>query len=247
MKIDLSCPIEVRGYVLSYSEHSMQASVRMYNLTPRRIASFEAVARWHSSEENKSIVCPFSMDTPRAAGETIFQIALDNNRLPTADSLEILFNTVRFQDGDADWQANNGPFAEMQPLPGLESNELTLLRNAAGTDAVCYPRQDSRIWTCVCGRMNLNNADQCVRCHRDHFEALSFTPERVQNSQTAEAIVSPSTLQEGFLRRRSRLMRRTLLMSLAVLAIATLFALGLPVHDVPRSEPASVLSAVAEP
>ena len=137
MKIDLSCPIEVRGYALDCTQPIARASVRLYNLTNRRIEGFEAVARWHSRVENRKILCPFSMERLHAGSESMFQIELDNRRLPDADSLEILFNSVRFEDGDREWRAGNVPYTEIGPLPPMGSEELRMLKAAAGEDAVC--------------------------------------------------------------------------------------------------------------
>lgn len=228
MKLDLSCPIEVRGYALTCSERGLQAEVRLYNLSGRSIESFEAVARWHSSSENRKIVCPFSMERVHACGRNMFRITLDNNRLPGADSLEILFNTIRFEDGDSEWRAGSGPFAEMEPLPPMSEHEKNMLRTVAGSDAVCYPKQDAQTWRCVCGRLNPNGADACVRCRRDHFSALGFTPENVQfhyeNDHTAPAETAEPlpVLERRFVRRRARLFQQTLLIALAALAVTVL-------------------------
>lgn len=241
MKIDLSCPIEVRGYVLSYTENGMQAAARLYNLTPRRIASFEAVARWRSGPDGRKIICPFSMEHVHAAGESIFQISLDNNRLPDADRLEILFNTVRFEDGGAEWHAGDGPFAEMSPLPPMSADELSVLKSVAGEDAVCYPRQDSQTWTCVCGRMNPNPSELCARCHRDHFTAIGYTPEKVSFLHEARKPVEavPEISAHGRTR-RTGILRRTLLWTLAILALTTFFIL----QEYPANAPLHASAAI---
>lgn len=226
MKIDLSCPIEVRGYVLSYTENGMQAAARLYNLTTRRIASFEAVARWRSGRDGRKIVCPFSMERVHACGESIFQISLDNTRLPDADSLEILFNTVRFEDSDAEWHAGDGPFAEMNPLPPMSAEELSILKDVAGEDAVCYPSQNSQAWTCVCGRINSNSTESCARCHRSHFTSIGYTPEKVRFLHEARKPVDvPAELPKGSPVRRMNLFRRTLLWTLAILALTAFIVL----------------------
>ena len=54
--------------------------------------------------------------------------------------LELCFSRVRFADG-GEWRAGAGPFAEMQPLPPIVPGELAALRELAGGDAVCYPKQ----------------------------------------------------------------------------------------------------------
>lgn len=242
MKIDLSCPIEVRGYALSCSDRGMQAVVRLYNLTDRRIASIEAVARWQCTPENRKIVCPFSMEHMNACGRSFFQITLDNNRMPDADNIEILFNTVRFEDGDPEWHAGNGPFAEMAPLPPLNSEEMMLLKSVGGDDAVCWPKQNDAVWTCVCGRMNPFGTDMCARCHRSMNDAMACTPEYAQEqlNRAAEPTIPVEVLERRFERRRSRLFQRTLLFALVALAVTAF----LVVCEQPAPKP-TVLNASA--
>lgn len=242
MKIDLSCPIEVRGYVLNYTEKGMQAAARLYNMTTRRIASFEAVARWSNGPDGRKIVCPFSMEHVHACGESMFQISLDNNRLPDADRLEILFNTIRFEDGDTEWHAGNGPFAEMNPLPPMSSDELSMLKSVAGDDAVCYPHPDFQTWTCVCGRMNPAESESCARCRRDRFTSIGYTPEKVRFLYEAQKPAEPVPEISGRSRiRRTGMFRRTFLWTLAILALTAFFFL----QDNPMDTNASLNASAA--
>ena len=111
---------------------------------------------------------PFCVERLRACGGHGFRIALETALLPEADRLELCFSRVRFADG-GEWRAGAGPFAEMQPLPPIVPGELAALRELAGGDAVCYPKQTSKLWRCVCGRLNPNDEDRCARCRRDHI------------------------------------------------------------------------------
>lgn len=179
MKVDLSCPVEVRGYALSGDGDAMRASVRLYNLTRRRVAWLEGAAGWFSAS-GKRMATPFRADSLRAPGESAFRIALETSRLPDANRLELRFSRVGFDDGD-EWRAGDGPFADLEPLPAIAPAELDALRDFAGADAVCYPKQTSQIWRCVCGRLNPNDADTCARCHRSHFAAIACTSDAVRS------------------------------------------------------------------
>lgn len=179
MKVDLSCPVEVRGYALSGDGDAMRASVRLYNLARRRVAWLEGAAGWFSAS-GKRMATPFRADSLRAPGESAFRIALETSRLPDANRLELRFSRVGFDDGD-EWRAGDGPFADLEPLPAIAPAELDALRDFAGADAVCYPKQTSQIWRCVCGRLNPNDADTCARCHRSHFAAIACTPDAVRS------------------------------------------------------------------
>lgn len=228
MKLDLSCPIEVRGYTLSFADGIPEASVRLYNLTTRRIASFEAIAKWRSSANGKSIALPFCTDRLRAGGESGFKINLTCNRLSDADQIELIFSSIRFEDGE-DWRAGTGLIVDIEPLEPISTSDLCALRTVAGEDAVCFPQQNDETWRCICGRVNHNTSESCVRCHRKHQFALGCTPENVRFLSTA---IQPDSVQPeeddlhlNYTRQRSRLFHRTLATAVVALALTILLIL----------------------
>lgn len=234
MKLDLSCPIELRGYTLSYTDGAAQASVRLYNLTNRRIASFEAIAKWRSRTTDRGVAMPFCAERLRAGAENGFKINLTCDRQPDADRLELVFTSVRFEDGGPDWRAGEGKIVEIKPLEAISSEDHAALRSVAGDDAVCFPKQDGQIWRCVCGRVNALDEENCARCHRSRTIAMNCTPEAVRAQKTASA---PEEFHEGeealiasmraqYLRHRSRLLRRTVAMAIAALALTVLLVLN---------------------
>ncbi len=232
MKLDLSCPIEMRGYSLSYVNGMPEASVRLYNLTNRRIASFQAIAKWHSRVSEKSIAMPFSAERLRAGGENGFKINLTCNRLADADQLELVFTSVQFEDGDG-WRAGEGLIVEIAPLEAISAADLAALRSIAGEDAVCFPKQDAQTWRCVCGRVNPNSADSCARCHRDQHISLGNSPENVHFLAKAIHPAEPdfndddalSELHSSYLRQRAKLFRRTLATAIVALALTALLVM----------------------
>ena len=229
MKLDLSCPIEVRGYSLRSGNGCAEAAVRLYNLSARQIASFEAVAKWHDSASDRSLATPFTIERLHAGGEKAFKVDLNTALLPDADALELLFTRVRFEDGSPDWRSGSGPFVELKPLPAIDSETLALLRSEAGPDAVCFPEQRAQIWRCVCGRLNPNDAEHCARCRRIRTIALSFTPDSLPSepAQPADVKDELAALQSDYLRQRKRLLRRTMLAAIAMLALTVGLVLGL--------------------
>lgn len=250
MKLDLSCPIEVRGYTLTYSGTKAEASVRLFNLSEHRIEAIEAIAKWRCGATNQVFASPFSVNRLHAAARDGFYVALTTDHLPSADSVELLFRRVRFEDGD-EWCGGDGPFAEIEPLPAIESGDLDALRAIAGADAVCYPKQDSQTWRCVCGRINSNSTESCVRCRRDHFTAISLTQESVR-ARREEASALPAQeaelaeLHARYLRQRSKTLHRALLAAAAALALTVLLTLGIHPHS-PANQyvaPASEMTAV---
>ena len=231
MKLDLSCPIELRGYTLTCEDEKVIAVLRLYNLTNRRIDSFEAVAKWRNTS-GRCLACPFTADHLRAAGESIFSFTLSTDRLPDADTLELLFTSVRYEDGTPDWRPEGGPYAEMEPLPFLTSDELSQLRRTFGEDAVCRPRQDDQIWLCTCGRMNANETGVCARCHRTRDRVLHGDAEPLEVVPPKSTTASFETLQAKCLRRNARLLRRTFVVAIAALAVTVFLVLNSPDADV---------------
>lgn len=234
MKLDLSCPIELRGYTLSYTDSAVQASVRLYNLTNRRIASFEAIAKWRSRTTDRGIAMPLRADRLRAGGENGFRINLSCDRQPDADQLDLVFTSVRFEDGGADWRAGEGMIVDVAPLEPISSADLEALRSLAGSDAVCFPKRDRQVWRCICGRTNALGDDACMRCHRNQCSTLELTRERVlaqyvpaetsTSAESEEALIA--NMHARYLRQRSRLLRRTVAMAIAALALTVLFVLN---------------------
>ena len=244
MKLDLSCPIEVRGYLMSRNDGCTEVSVRLYNLSAHRISGFEAVAKWHDSNSGRSLAAPFIAERLRAGGENGFRITLTADHLPDADELELAFTRVHFEDGSPDWIGGDGPFADLEPLPAIDAETLSLLRAEAGADAVCFPEQRAQIWRCVCGRLNSNDDAHCARCHRDRTAALDHTPDRLHKEQDP-CIASGddlAALQADYVRQRSRLLRRTLLACVAILALTVCLVLGLD-RNVPAQPSEKLISA----
>ena len=242
MKLDLSCPIELRGYALVCKDGRADATARLYNLSDRRIASFEAVAKWRSELAGRSLACPFTADGLRAEKRSFFSMELTTDRLPDADSVELLFTRVRFEDGE-EWRAGNGLYAEIGPLPFLRPDELTRLRAQMGDDAVCLPRDDGETWLCACGRVNAG--ETCVRCRRSRVEVLAFRPEPAEPEPADETPAEArefEALQTRALRRQSRALRRALALSIAVLAVGVLAVLCAPKPAVQTVAAASALA-----
>lgn len=247
MKLDLSCPIELRGYTLSFADGIAEASVRLYNLTTRRIASFEAIAKWRSSASGKSVALPFCSDRLRAGGEDGFRINLSCHRLSDADQLELVFTSVRFEDGE-DWRAGAGMIVEIEPLEPISASDLSALRTVAGEDAVCFPLRNDQTWRCICGRMNQVSSESCARCHRKQPFALGCTPENVRFLSTAiqpgSAQSEVDELQKNYFRQRTRLFHRTLATAIAALVLTVLLILSYQPSDAGNASAEAALEAI---
>lgn len=234
MKLDLSCPIELRGYTLTAENGQINAELRLYNLSRLRIDSFESVVQWRCAE-GRSLAYPFSAAHLRAVGESFFFYALNTDRLPEATSVELIFTSVRFENGDS-WRSGNGPYANVEPLPFLSSDDLNHLRRRFGEDAVCRPQRDDVYWRCVCGRINADKTSVCARCHRLREDVFSSdVPPPVE-----PMVPAVEAMQAKSLRRHAQRLRRTFAVAIAVLALAATLALCGPARP---ANPTNVATA----
>ena len=237
MKVDLSCPVELRGYELTSDDAGRtRASVRLYNLAGRRISAFEAVVRWENSRTGASAAVPFTAEHLRAGGRSYFTLSLSTDLVCAADYVELNFTRVRFEDGDREWRAGGGMIVEIsetEPLSGPEQNALLAL---AGEDAIRFPEENEKTWTCVCGRVNLQSGRPCVRCGRGHDDVFpALTRESVLASDIrVEAVLDlddmplderrdmrrrEERMHRELRRKRAALIRRTAVAAVAVLAL----------------------------
>ena len=235
MKVDLSCPVELRSYeLISDDAGHTRANICLYNLSARRVSGFEAVAHWLDSRSGASAAVPFAIDRMRAGARSFFNITL-TAAAGKADHVGLNFTRVCFEDGEHEWRAGDGPVTEVSeilPLPGPEQNSLLA---AAGEDAVRFAAEENGVWRCVCGRANPRGQVQCVRCLR-RFEDLfpALTREAVLESGVhAELAAEVDDLplaargekRRNALRRRVRAERRAAIFRGAVGTLAAAAAL----------------------
>ena len=171
LKVDLSCPLELRSYeLISDDVGNTRAGIRLYNLTERRVCAFEAVAHWQDDVSGYSVAAPIIVDCLRTEPRAYFGITLSTSIFPRPNRVELNFSRVFFEDGSPEWRAGNGTIveiAELEPLSGREQNALSAV---AGEDAVRFAAEEGGIWHCVCGRDNVYGDERCARCGRSHAD-----------------------------------------------------------------------------
>jgi hypothetical protein len=75
----------------------------------------------------------------------------------------------------------------------LEGEELDNLKSIAGSDAICYAKEATNYWQCVCGKANALEEDKCKRCDRKQNIVLAYyankkhIDEEIQLSREKEA------------------------------------------------------------
>lgn len=237
MKIDLTCPIELRSYELIYDDRGyVRAYITFQNLAPHPIDRFDAIVCWTNSASGQNTAQPFRADALTADARGTFRFSLSTAAVPDADMLEIHFTRVRYADGEGEWIGGQADMIDIEEIPDENGRELQLLRAAAGEDAVRFPVKCETHWICVCGRANFRHETVCARCLRSRREVLTrLNRTAVLNPQPEPEAPKPdsrsarrkaaaeSDLQEKFRqfrRQRDILIRRTITMGVIIALLA---------------------------
>lgn len=269
MKIDLTCPIEIRGYELICDDRGcVRAYITLSNLAPHAIARFDAIVCWANSQSGQSAAQPFRADRLEADARAEFRFSLSTTAVPEADTLEIHFTRVHFADGQADWIGGQAEPVEIDEIPEISGAEARMLTNAAGEDAVRFPEKHEKHWVCVCGRANFRHQTTCARCLRNRTDVLrnlnrnavlngkkpDDEPPQKRSSRRHSHEERISDLREKFQlfrRQREILVRRTITMSVVVALLLSAAAMSnyqQSVEDARRGANPPTLSAnIANP
>ena len=172
MIVDLSCPIELRGYELLNDDFgSVRAYIRLFNLSDKGIRSYSATVSWFNALTRARITESITVDECVIEPSSAFKLIHSTKNIARIDHVEMYFASVGFEDGTV-WLPDDGDLIEIGEQKALTGAELDKLKRMAGADAVQYPQVQRDYWRCVCGRVNLLSQDACARCKRDRTEVL---------------------------------------------------------------------------
>lgn len=173
MIIDLTCPLELRGYeILHDDSDNVRAYIELYNLLDKRISQFDAVIRWIASDYGEIEETPFVADQLRASARSAFHISVSTQTMPLADRLEIVFLRICFEDESPEWLGDPDRLIDIDLEDSVDGRTLNYLMSIAGRDVVRFPRRTQDYWICVCGHVNGDALSQCRRCFRDKQTVL---------------------------------------------------------------------------
>ncbi len=173
MIIDLSCPLELRGYeLLKDDKGTTRAYISLFNLSRETVVAYSATTNWYNALTRESVTEIITVDEMRVAPRSAFKLVHSMQRFADADHVELYFSSVSFLNGET-WTPRDGDIIEIGEQPTLSGEALDRLKSIAGDDCVQYPQVQKRYWRCVCGRINLLDNESCVRCERDRGDVLS--------------------------------------------------------------------------
>ncbi len=187
MIIDLSCPVEMRGYELLYDDHGRaRAYIDLSNVSDHTLSAYRATARWSVDGTQQAQNDYVSVDALEIPPGGNFRLMLSAAAPLNADRLEMYFSDCEFADAPP-WHTNDGDLVDVGETRSLQGRELEHLRQRAGDDAIIYPETQDRFWRCVCGRINPLSESECARCKRGRdavLKELNFREVRSPERET---------------------------------------------------------------
>ena len=233
MIIDLSCPVEMRGYELLHDDLGRaRAYIDLSNVSDHTLSAYRATARWSKDGTDQAQNDYVSVDSLEIAPGDNFRLMLSASAPLFADRLDMYFSDCEFTDAEP-WRAEKGDLVDVGETHALQGRELKRLKKRAGDDAIIYPETQDRFWRCVCGRINPLDEAECARCRRsretvlkelNYREMQSSGQERRQRKarRTAAAQASARPVEPG-----GRIRLYTAIMAfvtVAFLVLAAIFA-----------------------
>lgn len=182
MLVDINCPIEVLKYQLYRSKETgkVYCSFRFNNISENKIKGFNATiycfdqfgepVGWESNSFKYKLQLTESIGPNQAFGDNE-KISLEN--FPHARNIDIVIEKVLFND-ETTWTQTE---TELEKVELKEINNprlLTFVKAHEGNDAKYYSQILNDKWTCVCGRLNVENMKTCKRCKKEKDHVLSI-------------------------------------------------------------------------
>ncbi len=178
MKIDLSCPVEVRNHACPTRERNA-CVVQLFNLTAKNIVSAELNICLLDKEGNPLQHTIHRCYSLHGYPLSLFEAAVGMDFNAEAVRAEIVIEKVWFDDNGV-WRKERDPFTEYESNELRPCLDLDMLRYIAGPAAVGYPEEQEKVWLCVCGRPNMPDSPYCVRCRQSKEQVFaSFNRQRV--------------------------------------------------------------------
>jgi len=182
MLVDLNCPVELLDYQLYRSKKTgkVYCSFQFNNISDKRIKGFNATiycfdqfgepTGWESNCFEYKFHLTGSIG-PNKVFEDNDRISLDN--FSHTRKIEMVIEKVLFSD-DTTWTKSEAELEKIELKEIHNSRQLTFVKEQEGLLAKYYAQLLNDKWTCICGRLNLENMQTCKRCKKDKNTILSY-------------------------------------------------------------------------
>ncbi len=257
MKIDLSCPAELRQYELPKEDYPA-CDLKLYNLGEKTINSVEVTVIFLNKEKEELERLVYRAHDLDGRPATVFAVAVPKENAGEAVALEVMIDKIWFDDASV-WRRGKYALSEYTPNNLPNSRSLEMLRFVAGNTAVGFPQKQDGLWICVCGRPNGADERTCVRCHRERDQVFTrfnreaiekLTAQREQQlalqAKAAREDASRLQLQREKVYEAKRKKRRRVVSIVVICAVSAGIAYGTVFHLVPYIRYRGAVSAMEQ-
>ena len=241
MKVDLKCPVESRGASVKVSTKTNlnYAVLKLYNLSEQIITEVEFLARIYDTYGKELGALPVVFRDLEAVPRDFFaqNKAISLEDYPEAKHLVPEFIRIAFDDGSE--YVPDGSFVDCT-ISEPDSEETEKLKFVAGTDAVCYAKDPGEYWICVCGKVNSNDNENCLRCERDKKYVLNnFSSKQSLNNAYDEKIAMDEkaelerfrAIEAAKAERKKKFIKNTILSLAGIVCLALLLLIGRLIYN----------------
>jgi len=196
MMVNMECPVELIEYKLyeSTSTGKVYCSLTFNNVSFNKVKGLKAMIYGYDQfgdsigDGNNSLECKIEFkeglacNRQRKTDNKILLSGFQNIRKIEIDVIKVLF------DDRSIWNKDTSE-SERFELTKIENTRLLeYVKSRAGSDANYFAEQYNDKWTCVCGRLNLDDQSTCTRCRRGRDDVLTKYSDEAKINNELKAI-----------------------------------------------------------
>lgn len=188
MFIDFLCPVENQGVIVKTNSKTGEpyALFRLFNLSDQIVTAVSFLVRAFDAYGGELGEIRVDLSDLNAGPKSFFaeKKAVSLKDYAEAKHITVDFLSVDFAEGESYKKTY-----EMTEVIINESDyeEKMRLASVAGEDAYCYAQDQGTYWVCVCGRPNVAEDAECVRCGRNKKEVFEKFSSRGTINKVIEA------------------------------------------------------------
>ncbi len=237
MKIDLLCPVENQGIIVKTNTQTEEpyALLKLFNLSEDVVTKVVLSLSAYDGFGKELGVIRADFEELEGQPKEFFAEtkAISLAEYPETKHVAVEILEVHFAEGEP--YIKEGEGMEFT-VPETDGAAQVLLSATAGDDAVCYAKEEGTHWVCVCGRPNVSEAEECIRCGREKetvlelfgsFDALNQT---MEEQAELERQAEEEFLQAKAVAKAARIKKVKKTVVIAGVVVCALAVLGLLIH-----------------
>jgi len=191
MLVNLNCPIELASYKVQTSTVDKKVLIRInfINFSEQTVSAikikifcFNAFDEPVPSEEYNFIEDIIQDIEAKPGTVFCYDRFIELKGFEETRRIKVIVTKVLFSNGNK-WDYDIEDIFELNSKL-VEGNELAQLIEVAGAGAICYPQIEYSYWQCICGKVNRNNAENCILCNRDKHILFNYCYDKEQVNKT---------------------------------------------------------------